>query len=311
MPTISQCCAHVCKHAHLVEKIEKIPLINTDFEEDFPIYDDINHVLYFSSNRESSFGGLDNYMVEYNHSSNECGEITHLDFPYNSPFDDFLYTPNFETNNAFFVSNRNGEFSKFELFDVSATISDVKSVDILATFNDELNLKNNQISIMVKHLETDQDFGPFNSNKEGELSTFLPVSGEYIYKSKISDSEKVYFDTIRVPNLSKNNYLSQTLNHKKVNTKADLIVITQLNDSRSEEISMNPLKFQEFSKMTVNSSIIEKVQLMVHVLVCKACFKSSRKNNQLTRMIRKANLHAFSESEKESLKERLGEQGKS
>ena len=41
------------------EKIEKIPLINTDFEEDFPIYDDINHVLYFSSNRKSSFGGFD------------------------------------------------------------------------------------------------------------------------------------------------------------------------------------------------------------------------------------------------------------
>jgi hypothetical protein len=59
------------------------------------------------------------------------------------------------------------------------------------------------------------------------------------------------------------------------------------------------------------ASIIEKVQLMVHVLVCKACFKSSRKNNQLTQMIRKADLHAFSEAEKDGMKERLQEQGKS
>ena len=48
------------------------------------------------------------------------------------------------------------------------------------------------------------------------------------------------------------------------------------------------------------AGIIEKAQLMLHVLVCKACFKSSRKNNQLTRMIRKANLQALSETEKDS-----------
>ena len=59
------------------------------------------------------------------------------------------------------------------------------------------------------------------------------------------------------------------------------------------------------------AGFFEKVQLMVHLLYCKACFKSSRKNNRLTGMIRKANLHAFSEVEKESLKQRLQEQGES
>ncbi|TNF69418.1 MAG: hypothetical protein EP302_09945 [Bacteroidetes bacterium] len=59
------------------------------------------------------------------------------------------------------------------------------------------------------------------------------------------------------------------------------------------------------------ASFFEKIQLMVHVLYCKACFKSSKKNKGLTRLIRKANLHSFSEAEKDYIKQRLHKQGES
>jgi hypothetical protein len=56
---------------------------------------------------------------------------------------------------------------------------------------------------------------------------------------------------------------------------------------------------------------LEKAQLMLHLLFCKACFKFSRKNNRLTHMIRKASLHALSKEEKERMKQQLQNPGHS
>lgn len=50
---------------------------------------------------------------------------------------------------------------------------------------------------------------------------------------------------------------------------------------------------------------LEKAQLMLHILFCKACYKFSQKNNRLTRIIYRADLYALSEAEKESMREHL------
>jgi len=59
------------------------------------------------------------------------------------------------------------------------------------------------------------------------------------------------------------------------------------------------------------ASFLEKAQLMVHILFCKACYKFARKNNRLTRMIYKANLHSLSQVDKERLKQHLQSPGDS
>jgi hypothetical protein len=53
------------------------------------------------------------------------------------------------------------------------------------------------------------------------------------------------------------------------------------------------------------AGFFEKMQLMMHILFCKPCFKFSKKNNRLTRMVHKANLHSLSQEEKERLKQHL------
>ena len=54
---------------------------------------------------------------------------------------------------------------------------------------------------------------------------------------------------------------------------------------------------------------LEKVQLMGHMLFCKACFKFSRKNNRLTQMICQADMRSLSEAEKQRLKQQLQNPG--
>ena len=53
------------------------------------------------------------------------------------------------------------------------------------------------------------------------------------------------------------------------------------------------------------AALHEKVMLMVHMLHCKACAHFSRKNKQLTELLRKTAVKPLSEADKEAMKQHL------
>ncbi len=53
------------------------------------------------------------------------------------------------------------------------------------------------------------------------------------------------------------------------------------------------------------SSLLERIQLRLHVLVCKTCGKYTKMNTQLTELCTRAELHSLTEAEKQALKERI------
>ena len=53
------------------------------------------------------------------------------------------------------------------------------------------------------------------------------------------------------------------------------------------------------------ASLLEKIKLRLHVVVCATCAQFAKKNKQLTSLCEKANLQALSQPEKEQMKERL------
>jgi hypothetical protein len=67
-----------------------------------------------------------------------------------------------------------------------------------------------------------------------------------------------------------------------------------------EEASIvcNKLQYQE-------AGIWEKIQLRFHLLICKACASFSKKNKELTVLIKKAPLYCLSEEEKLELEKKL------
>jgi len=52
----------------------------------------------------------------------------------------------------------------------------------------------------------------------------------------------------------------------------------------------------------------ERLQLYLHILICKACASFSRKNTQLTKLCDKAQLQTLSKKEKEHIKKKIQEQ---
>jgi tetratricopeptide (TPR) repeat protein len=95
--------------------------INSIYQEDYAYFDKTTHTLYFSSDRIEGLGGYDIYKAVYHKEGDYFEKPQRLDFPINSPFDDFFYIPVSHGNSAVFISNRNnkaGEYTSY-LIDLS------------------------------------------------------------------------------------------------------------------------------------------------------------------------------------------------
>jgi len=78
--------------------------INTSRDEITPFYDNLNGVLYFSSDGHVGYGGLD--VFKATGERNVWTDIENVDLPINSSVDDLYFSFNPKKNNGLLVSNR-------------------------------------------------------------------------------------------------------------------------------------------------------------------------------------------------------------
>jgi hypothetical protein len=60
-------------------------------------------------------------------------------------------------------------------------------------------------------------------------------------------------------------------------------------------------------KQYKEATFYEKLQLILHLIICKTCVKFSKKNTELTSLCNKAHLHCIPEKEKVKMKKELQE----
>lgn len=82
------------------------PVINTPYDEDFPYLQADGKTLFFSSKGHNSMGGYDIYKSVFDSTKGEWTKPINLDFPINTPYDDYMYIPDKDDLYAFFASNR-------------------------------------------------------------------------------------------------------------------------------------------------------------------------------------------------------------
>ena len=68
------------------------PNINTVFNEAFPVYDEQNHILYFSSEGHINMGGFDIFKSEFDVKNGVFGPATNIGYPINTPEDNMEFT---------------------------------------------------------------------------------------------------------------------------------------------------------------------------------------------------------------------------
>ncbi|MBL4653945.1 MAG: PD40 domain-containing protein [Flavobacteriales bacterium] len=67
------------------------PLVNTEFDEDFPNLSPDGKILYFSSKGHVSMGGYDIFKAEWNGETKHYGNVRSIGYPINTPYDDMNF----------------------------------------------------------------------------------------------------------------------------------------------------------------------------------------------------------------------------
>jgi len=170
--------------------------VNSEARENFPFVD--GNILYFSSDRSDTKGGLDVYMVEIDHPNSTP---TNIGLPINSKDDDFCFVINREKRTGFFSSNRaKGKGSddiytfvqKTEIVScqqiVSGVIRDQKTNNILSGATVSLYSHKN---ILLATYPTKED---------GKFTFKLACRGNYRIEANKLDYEKAFKEIDYIPN---------------------------------------------------------------------------------------------------------------
>jgi hypothetical protein len=93
-------------------------IINTKYDDAFPYLRSDDLTLYFASKGHNSMGGYDILKSEYDTSKSQWTEPINMDFPINTPYDDYLYISDNNDEYAYFVSNRETADDKITIYKI-------------------------------------------------------------------------------------------------------------------------------------------------------------------------------------------------
>ena len=100
-------------------KSEKLSsVINTVYDDAYPYLHSDGKTLYFSSKGHNSMGGYDIFKSVFDSVANKWSEPENMDFPTNTPYDDYLYISDKNEDYAYFTSNRETTGDKISVYKI-------------------------------------------------------------------------------------------------------------------------------------------------------------------------------------------------
>ncbi|MBL7933484.1 MAG: PD40 domain-containing protein, partial [Bacteroidia bacterium] len=162
-------------------KPEKVKGINTEFDEDYPFLHPDGKTLYFASKGYNSMGGYDIFKSVYNEGTGSWEAPVNMEFPINSPDDDYLFVTDSLETIAYFSTGRQSVPGKIDVLKVKTKR---RPIDILAVTgkvipgSPEYPLA---CSITIKDLFSDATIGNYNSEENGDYSIEVPNGGKLVF----------------------------------------------------------------------------------------------------------------------------------
>jgi len=101
-------------------------VINTKYDDAYPYLHSDGKTLYFSSIGHNSMGGYDIFKSEYDSAKSQWSEPVNMDFPTNTPYDDYLYISDVDDEFAYFASNRETNGDKISVYKILIDKNPVK-----------------------------------------------------------------------------------------------------------------------------------------------------------------------------------------
>lgn len=162
-------------------KPEKVKGINTEFDEDYPFLHPDGKTLYFASKGYNSMGGYDIFKSVYNEGTASWESPVNMEFPINSPDDDYLFVTDSLETIAYFSTGRQSAPGKIDVLKVKTTR---RPIDILAVTGKVIPGSPDYpltASITIKDLFSDATIGNYNSEENGEYSLEVPNGSKLVF----------------------------------------------------------------------------------------------------------------------------------
>ena len=282
--------------------------INTPYDEDYAFYDEESQILFFASKGHNSMGGYDVFSSKYNPNNDTWSVPLNLQYPINSPYDDFLYVSDPEGEVAFFATSRNVEPGKLRV--LKTLLHDPQQVEVSiveGTFIDKIDTAYNYASLTVLDPLTKEVVGKYRSHKEtGKYLLVLPPQNDYVMDVGPKEADGFKFD-LDVPKPMGQNSLKQEITYNATGGEAT-VSLTNYFDATGKP---DTVKFTESMAL---KSVEERMVAMpdpTELLASRAAADEKKKEAERLAMAAKQELAekaAAKKAEEEALKQKRADE---
>jgi len=225
--------------------------VNTEFDEDYPFLHPNGNVLYFASKGHNSMGGFDVFKSEFDEGTRKWGAPVNLDFPINSPNDDYLFVTDSLEKIAFLASTRQSPAGKTDVYRILTERRPAEYAYISGKVLKKTQTQSLQARIKVKNIDTGEDAGTFSADANGEYNIKISNGGKYIFTVETPEMP-TQSEGVNIPTAYSYKPYRQTIEYD--NQK--LVLTNFFNTSETDEnnYSQYLALIEEKSKMSVNAA---------------------------------------------------------
>ena len=226
----------------------KLSTINTDYDEDYPFLHPNGRVLYFASKGHNSMGGYDIFKSEYNSENDTWGPPVNLEFPINSPDDDYLFVTDSLEKTAYFSTGRQSPPGKIDVLKINTERKPIETLVIKGTVVKENKEQSLLSKITVKNMDNGQIVGEFKSGDNGDYLLDLPNGAKLIFTVETPEL-KTQSQGINLPLVQSSKPLKQKISYEK----GELKIINYFDEAPTDDSYVQYLKLiEEKAKLNVN-----------------------------------------------------------
>ena len=160
---------------------KKVNGINTEFDEDFPFLHPNGQTLYFASKGHNSMGGYDIFKSNYIEATDSWTQPVNMEFPINSPDDDYLYVTDSLEKTAYFSTGRQSLPGKTDVLRINTERKPIDVLVIKGTVTKENPDQSLKSKISVKNISDDKHAGVYYAEDNGNYSLSLSNGAKVLF----------------------------------------------------------------------------------------------------------------------------------
>ena len=226
----------------------KVSGINSDYDEDYPFLHPNGKTLYFASKGHNGMGGYDIFKSNYIEATDSWTTPENLEFPINSPDDDYLYVTDSLEKIAYFSTGRQSPPGKIDVLKIN---TERKIIDVLALKgtvvkeNPEQSLRS---KVTVKNMGNGEIVGVYEAEENGNYLMELPNGAKLLYTVE-TPGLKTQSERVGLPLATNSRPLKQTISYDR----GILKIINYFDETPTDDSYLQYLKLiEKKSKLDVN-----------------------------------------------------------